>query len=138
MVLLVKLCLLGLLWGCSPSSTGEFRVEGGTQMGLLLRDLKKIETLEQLVLAEPVLCTRFEELADVMIAARAYQSDHPEEEWPEVDEAGLQALLKEELKRVYGIEGGREIVERAQQEALIRLDAHERVLAKRADSSKGS
>lgn len=39
--------------------------------------------------------------------------------------------IKEELKRLYQIEGGREIIERAQKQAFLRLNAWERQMTKK-------
>ena len=66
-----------------------------------------------------------------MIEAKEYQKKHPDELPPESVVHLSNDQLKDQLRRIYLIEGGREIVERAQQEALVRLDAYERTLAKK-------
>jgi hypothetical protein len=38
----------------------------------------------------------------------------------------LSEHLRRELNRIYGIEGGREIIEKCQEEALFRLDGFEK------------
>jgi hypothetical protein len=79
------------------------------------------------VKALPKLKKRYEEFTDLMIAAKEYQLNHPEEELLELNMADSDSneILFSELKRIYAMEGGREMLERAQREALIRLDAAE-------------
>jgi hypothetical protein len=98
-------------------------------------DLEKIENRQQLLLAEPQLKKHFEALITLMIEAREFQQKHLDDvaiESP-YEEGSVDLQLEEELRRIYSIEGGREVVERAQHEALIRLDAYERALAKKRE-----
>ena len=64
-----------------------------------------------------------------MIEARKFQEEEPFE--PDTTNTLVSDMLKEELKRIYKLEGGREVIEKAQKEALIRLDAFERSLKKK-------
>ncbi len=60
-----------------------------------------------------------------MIHARTFQREHTDgalPAWEESDFLASEALMLE-MKRVYQIEGAREIIEQAQREALFRLDA---------------
>ena len=117
--------ILGLLCGCGPSSTDDFKQQGEAISRLITRDLKKVKSREELVKIVPLLKKRFSDLVDLMIEARKFQQKYPdalaaEELEPEMDDA-----LLTELKRVYRLEGGREIIEDCQREALIRLDSFE-------------
>jgi hypothetical protein len=68
----------------------------------------------------------------LIIEAREYQIKHPDEYVLSAEEAPFSEELLFELKRLYThIEGGREIIERAQKEALIRLDGFEKKLQKK-------
>jgi hypothetical protein len=126
-------CLtLLLLTSCSPNSLEEFRREGESQCRALVLTLQSIETNEQLIRFEPILKNHFNKLVNLMIEARLYQVENPDYEALELSKNGVNDLLKEELRRIYTLEGGREIVERAQHEALIHLDAAERSIIKRS------
>lgn len=87
-----------------------------------------------MIRAVPQLKKHFEELVDLMILARDFQENHPDEVMPLLAENTISNLLEQELRRIYMIEGGREIIENAQQEALVRLDAFERACIKKRQS----
>ena len=112
------LMALFLLCGCSPNSSEEFQREGEASCRLLIADLQKIENREQLLLAAPLLKKRFEGLIDLMIEAREFQEKKEAESSEEMfSETSTDLVLENELRRIYTIEGGREVIERAQQEA---------------------
>lgn len=119
------LVLLLLLIGCSPNSKEDFQHQGEAICRELVEKLKKIETREELVEAVPVLTRKFDELVELIIEARTFQQKKEEEfdVMPEASENSLQLL--NELKRIYKIEAGREMIEKAQKEALLKLDAYE-------------
>jgi hypothetical protein len=127
-----------LFFSCSPNSSEEFQREGETRCRLLVADLQKIENREQLLLAEPILKKHFEGLIDLMIEVREFQQKRLEDISNEIpfEESSTEVSLENELRRIYAIEGGREIIERTQQEALVRLDAYERTLAKKREQKK--
>jgi hypothetical protein len=144
-MILARTCFVGstigtllLLYSCSPSSSEEFQREGETRCRMLAADLQKIENREQLLLAETILKKHFERLIDLMIEARQFQQKRFEDISTEIpnEENAAEASLENELRRIYAIEGGREIVERAQQEALVRLDAFERALEKKKSTKE--
>lgn len=120
------LCMLVLLAlsACSPSSLEDFRYEGESICKELAEELKEIGTYEQLVKEAPKIKSYFDQLVSLMIQARKFQKEH-EEDKSFIDSVGSSALLYE-LKRVYEIDGGRDVIEKAQKEALIRLDASEK------------
>jgi hypothetical protein len=124
---LVWIVYLLALPSCQPTTLEDFQLEGAPLARRLLEDLKKIETREDLLLLEPALKRDFEKLVDLMIQARAFQQKNLDLEIPfqNINQI-LNASLLEEMKRVYEIEGGRESVERAQREALLKLDAKEK------------
>ncbi|MBS0653238.1 MAG: hypothetical protein JSR39_06870 [Verrucomicrobia bacterium] len=125
------LFLLTALYGCSPSSSEDFQREGEALSRTLIKHLEAIESQEELLRAEPVLKKDFEAYVDLIQQARAYQLKQADEIVLDASsDFSVSDELKEELRRIFAIEGGREIIERAQQEALVRLDAFERAQAK--------
>ena len=124
-----------LFCGCSPNSSEEFHREGESRCRALVLDLEKIENREQLLRAELQLKRHFESLISLMIEAREFQQKHLDDVEGEgaFEEGSADVRLEEELRRIYAIEGGREVVERTQHEALVRLDAYERTLAKKRE-----
>lgn len=129
------LCFLLFLCSCSPNSSTEFRKEGEARCRSLIQDLGKIENREQLLSMELNLKKHFESLVNLMIQAREFQQKHLDDLETEntFEEESADIRLEEELRRIYGIEGGREIIERCQHEALFRLDAYERALTKKRE-----
>ncbi len=123
--------LLSILFSCQPSSLEEFQFEGASRVRLLLKELKSIETREDLLLAEDSLKKHFEKIVNVIIQARLFQQKNIGVEVP-VLQLGqtLSDSLLEEMKRVYALEGGRECIERAQREAMLKLDAKEKALGR--------
>ena len=124
--MLMPLCvLLLLLCGCSPNSLAEFEREGAARCRSLASVLASIENREQLLGSEPELKKHFESLVDLMIEARQFQRKHPDAIVCDVAQSDNSAsqLLEQQLRRIYAMEGGREIIERSQHESLVRLDA---------------
>ncbi|MEI8328566.1 MAG: hypothetical protein WCG14_00990 [Chlamydiia bacterium] len=119
--------------GCSPTSPDDFRHEGQAVTRELLRDLQGVLTREDLVAIEPVFKKRFERLALIMIQARQFQIDNPEAVLSSLTpySVELNDQLQEELLRIYRIETGQSIIEKAQREAMLRLDGFENGLGKR-------
>jgi Tfp pilus assembly protein PilP len=126
--LMKKTVLFGLLLlvlvGCSPSSLEDFQHEGESLSRKLIKELAQIHNKSELHQAAPQLQKRFEQIVDLMIAARKYQQTHPDEDL--MQDSPVSDALVQELKRIYQIEGGRQVIEKAQREALIRLDAFEK------------
>ena len=124
--------------GCQPSSLEEFQMEGTAQMRLLLQDLRRIESREDLLSLLPALQKRFDKLVDLMIEARSFQQKNGDQEisFQEVNPVLNQSLL-EELRRVYALEGGRECLEKAQKEPMLRLAVKEKALEKQRGLSRG-
>jgi hypothetical protein len=125
------IALMFLLSGCSPSSLEDFHYEGESRCRALIEELQTIRDRDQLARSTPVLKKYFEDLVTLMIHAREFQENHPDEIMPLIADNSVSNQLEEELRRMYALEGGREIIEKAQQEALVRLDAFERACAKR-------
>lgn len=120
-----------ILSGCHRSSLEEIQEKGVAQVELLLQVLYKIETREDLSKAELDIKEIFEKLTTVMIEARFLQQKDPEAVLSALPmREDLSYSLMAELKRIYALEGGRECIERAEREAMLRLDAKEKMLLK--------
>lgn len=129
-------CLLtSILVSCSPNSLEDFRVEGESVTREIVAELKLIHTREDLLTYEQSLKRKFEKLVAVIIQARQYQIDYPEEALTEqlLQESECSSELLEEIQRVYQIEGGKECIERAQREPMLRLDGFEKIRKKQKE-----
>ena len=113
---------------CSPNSLEDFQREGEGITRSIITLLEDVSCRQELQVVLPELEKKFESLVDLMIEARTYQLTHPEDE--SLYESFTSEHLRKELQRVYALEGGREAIEKAQHEALLRLDAFERNIAK--------
>ena len=96
----------------------------------LSTELSHIHTREDLVTSSSKLKRQFDELVDTIIAAREYQQKHSDIDMQDISRSNHLAsdALREELNRVYRIEGCRQIIEKCQENALNRLDAFEKRL----------
>ena len=119
------------LGGCSPASQEDYYREGRRLTQVLIDQLQSVQSHEQLLAIESDLKNAFDSLVALMIQSREFQDQQGEGAFEEASEES--ALLKEALLRVYAIEGGRELIEKTEQEALIRLDAYERQRMKKRD-----
>lgn len=114
----------------------DFQAEGAAHVRALLKELRSIESREDLTKMSPFLKKRFEKMVDLMILARSFQQKKQiagEDIYFLIDNQILNESLLEELKRVYKLEGGRECVEKAEREAMLRLDAKQKLLDKQKE-----
>ena len=107
-----------LFLACSSHSAEDFYDEGQGIVRTLIEELKTIHTRDQLLTHAPGLKKLFNSLVDVLMSAHKYREDSLSDR-----EHILSDSLRQELERVYRIEGGRDIIEKCQEEALNRLDA---------------
>lgn len=137
-LLTITVILVSFFFGCSPSSLSDFEQEGIALNQQICEELKKITTQEQLIRAEPEIKKYFESLALLMIETRLFHENHPDDPPFEPNEAShiVSKGLELELKRLYLIEGGREMIERAQQEGLVKLGVFEQTLIKKRERYK--
>jgi len=117
--------LLIVLVSCNSQPLDDFHEEGNGLVRSITETLKPIHTREELLKAAPRLKGLFNDLVSVAIEANEYSYYHPESERINLspEDHYLSDALREELNRVCHIEGGREIVEKCQEESLHRLDA---------------
>lgn len=116
-----------LFVSCSKSSLSDFQKEGRTILIELTAELKQIRSRDDLPAHAVRLQQLFDRLAEVMIAAQEYKSTHPDIKLAEDDDDVhlLSDRLRTEFNRILRMEGGTEIIEKAQENALNKLDAFE-------------
>ncbi|MBI2742487.1 MAG: hypothetical protein HYX48_01040 [Chlamydiales bacterium] len=115
--------LVLIVAGCSPNSLEDYQFQGEALCRVIVLDLQKVHTREELNKALPRLTEQFNTLAKLIIEAKEYQAAHPGEAGidPAYYEHEYAEGLKDELARICQLEGGRELIEKAQREALILL-----------------
>lgn len=120
----ILLLSLVLITGCSPDSLDDYQKEGQAICRILSKELRTVQTRDDLLKSEVNLKKKFDDLVELIMQAKVHQMKHHDEcSFAQEDQNPFSEELLYELKRIYAqIEGGREIVERAQKEALFRLD----------------
>lgn len=113
-----------LLISCSSRTLDDYRDEGEGIVRALTAELKKIRTRDDLLVHAPRLKQLFGSLVDIIIEAESYKKAHPEAELVSHHKRDQSASdqLRIELNRVLHLEGGREVIEKVQEEALRRLE----------------
>lgn len=115
------------LHGCSPRHLDDFREESKGTIHALVLELQQVRTRDDLQPHASRLEKLFDELAFTMIEAQRFKEAHPHAEASAAFKRDSTASdqLRVELNRVLNLEGGREVIEKAQEAALNRLDAFE-------------
>lgn len=124
------------LTSCSSHTLDDFRDEGEGIIRNLIVEFKQIRSRDDLLTHAKALQQLFNSLVDVIIEAQKYKIAHPEAV-PTTQNKKEQAVadqLRIELNRILHMEGGREVIEKVQEEALNRLDSFERT--RRVESQK--
>lgn len=114
---LCALILTLLLASCSPKSPKEVRKKGEEVARHLVSQLQAIDSREELLHALPQLRKDFLKLADLAVEGHACLEEGP---LPPVN-SKLNQQLRQELVRIYALEGGRQMVEEAERDALNHL-----------------
>lgn len=116
--------ILFFLASCSPTSLDDYHHEGEAVARSITSDLKKIHTKEEFLTKAPKLKKKFHKLVDLIISARKFQQGHSENHLENsflLDTTVSDDLLAE-MRRLYQIQGIREIMEEVQSGALNRLE----------------
>ena len=125
----VRIILLSLVFvACSQGSLEDFRSEGQEIVDKITKELRDISTDMQLQEHNTLIKELFEDLVDCAIEARLYQIEHPSESLSLDFYYTKSDALQLEIKRIYQLPRGREMMEAAQMTALSRLDSFERHL----------
>jgi hypothetical protein len=127
------LIILLISFSCNSRSLDDYREEGQAISLNITTELREIHTREDLVAINGKLKRLFDDLVDTIIAAREYQQKHLGTEYSgqeaSQNDQSISDDLRAELNRIYQIEGARQIIEKAQEPALNRLDAFNKKLA---------
>jgi hypothetical protein len=119
MKIFIVLGLVAFLSGCETSMPSHQR-RAEKRAEALLTELQEVKRRDQLLASQERIAKAYRQLAEALVEAEQYRKHHPEEGLAAVgDELGTQ--LKRELQRLYAMEGGRELLESAQEEALEQL-----------------
>jgi hypothetical protein len=112
------------LFSCSSSSLDDYREEGEGVTRAIIAELRQIRSRDDLLSHSAKLQTHFNALADIMIRAHEFRKQHPDAELSVQTDADHTAAdqLRLELNRVINIEGGADVIEKAQEEALHLLN----------------
>ena len=109
------LILAVCLTGCSPATLDDLRCQGEAETGKLAAELRGIETKEELQKNLPRLKKRFNRISDLLVEVRKFPNPAQAEPTMASEE------LFVELARIYEIPGAREMIEKSQSEAILRL-----------------
>jgi hypothetical protein len=122
--------LLGvmILSSCAARSMDDYYEEGQTVIRLLVIELEKIHSRQDAIKAASSIKNLFLELVNIMIAAEEFSRKNNRNDINDSirRESIWSDRLREELNRVYSIEGVQEIIEKYQEQSLYRLDAFEK------------
>ncbi|WP_143406505.1 hypothetical protein [Estrella lausannensis] len=113
------------LLGCSHSDESFLRERGKASLSALLQELQGITKREDALDRESRLAACFEEVAETAIALRekGLVLDQVVQEGDR--NLSLQKKILIEMERIYQIDGCPEIIEKAEETALFKLDLHE-------------
>ena len=121
----ISLFIILFLSSCSNSSLEDYREEAAGISRSLLKEMQSIHSRDDLQAHTPKLKKLFSRLVDVIIAAHEMKTRLGSEIPPfSIEDQSLSDALRAELTRLYSIEGARDLIEKAQQESLYRLDAY--------------
>lgn len=123
----ILICVFLLFSSCSSRTVEDYREEAAVITHAIVKELVDVQTKDALVAKIPRLKKKFNELAEVIIEAAEFEEKHPSLNASEVSNYVylVNNRLKEELERLYAIDGARQIIEKSQSEALHRLAAFE-------------
>ena len=111
---------------CSSNSLEDFSEEGEGVSRALTLELKRIRSRDDLLIYAPKLEQLFDSLVYVIIEAQKYQEAHPDAKavfYVKKDHSASDEL-RIELNRILYMEGGREVIEKVQENSLNRLELY--------------
>ncbi len=110
---------------CTSPSLQEYRKKAENASRFFQEELSYIQTREELVARLPKIQQYYEEIVDLLIEVHRFEKKQGEDFIQAADERDFLAseALMIEIERIYQLEGGKELMEKAQKEALFRLDA---------------
>ncbi len=109
---------------CSPSSYEDFRAEGDELAKDLAKELQEIQSLEELQIKSQKIRKKYLALARLVRAIREYDSENLGKHGFLEKESKASEKLCFQMKRLYEIPGAKEVMEKAQYDALCYLGKH--------------
>lgn len=124
-LLLCCICFLSFL-ACTSRNMDDLREEGEGIINALNAELKQIRSRDDLSSHVNQLQLLFNLLVTVIIEMESYKDAHPDAvtSLQNRKEPLASDQLRIELNRILHMEGGREVIEKIQEESLNRLDAY--------------
>lgn len=111
---------------CSLSTSADYQSDACVQIKKLTKDLKAVKDPIELQKKAKVIKKDFNKLTSLIISYRTYLEKNGEDEIAidgSLEKASKE--LKVQLERIYNLDGGREVIEKAQKEAYIKLSLFE-------------
>jgi len=111
---------------CAPAqSLDDYHDKGQGICRDMIAELQQIRTRDDLLLHTLQLETLFNSLVLITVQAQEFKTTHPDDSLSErlKNEHAVSDQLCSELNRVMKIEGGREVIIKAQEKALNHLDS---------------
>lgn len=123
---IVYLIFLVLFVSCTPSNKEEFAAQNRAILKRLVQDLKRVESASDLEKFSPRIALNYQRLTKNLLDFQKFTQKYPAGYVTGIDDRETLELanqLKEQLIRIYrDIEGGRSLMEKAQQKAFAQLD----------------
>ncbi len=115
----ISACLMLLLSSCQSDSRESFQRSGKQLTSRMAELLSGVDSRQACLERESELESLYLQYAALIVRAEAFLKKHPMDL---SDDDSVSEVLRRELLRVYEIDGCREIVERAQREAIHHLN----------------
>ncbi len=118
---------------CGPRSLEDYRREGRQSVRSLTKELSRIQSRQDLITEGPKIKKKFNEMVDLIIAARQFYESRLSEEMVPLNEEDREASdkLREEIDRIERIQGAEALLTKYREEALDRLHRFELQLKER-------
>lgn len=124
---MVRLLFIFFLFvSCSTRDTVHFQEKSRHKKEELISELQAIDSLEDIIQRADRFKTLYLELTHLSIEIQKYQKKHSTEWELEAEDVALSDELRFEFMRIYKILGAKELMEKYQMPAVVRLDAFEK------------
>ena len=124
--LILILPFILLFESCSPTSSQDYQTMIGGEIKRFVQDLRKVKNPQDLQHRKKKLKKHFDSLANMIVEYNQFLDQHPESESLLGQTLGESSQkLKEELCRIYELDGGQQIIEEVQTDAYYRMGLFE-------------
>lgn len=122
------MAILLLFVSCSPNSPEEYCKEGESEARALIDLFRQVESKEDFLQVAPKIKKRVEKLTQLMIQAKKMHIRYPRH--TQMINHTLSESLKQEMTRMYRINGVEEKMHKLQRYSLHKLDEFDRELTR--------